>query len=157
LLVGPAVLFVLGCSGDDGIGTRYPVDGTISYKGAPIEKGVVNFVPVQGDGRPASGQLEKGAFKLTTLTPGDGALPGDYLVTVDTRQVDESAAKAAAEEFAAKKGIKTGMVMVPQEVQAKLLQKTKSDIPGKYQIPQTTDLKATVKEGSNTFTFELKD
>ena len=79
------------------------------------------------------------------------------MVTIDTREVDEGAAKAAADEFAAKKGIKTGMVMIPQDVQAKLLAKTKSNIPGKYPIPQTTDLKATVKDSSNTFTFELTD
>jgi hypothetical protein len=91
------------------------------------------------------------------LTSGDGALPGNYKVTVDTREIDAAKAKEAAKKYAEKLGYKGEMATIPQEVQAKVLSQTKSNIPGKYQIPETTDLKAKVEERSNTLDFELKD
>jgi hypothetical protein len=158
LLVGPALLFVLGCSGGDGLGKRYAVTGKVTYKDQPVEKGVINFVPLDAAGHGASGQIEKGSYTLTTLTPADGALPGKYKVTVDTRQIDEAAAHAAAEENAKQKGI-TGpsSAMIPQDIQAKLLKQSKNSIPGKYQLAETTDLTATVEEHPKEIDFKLTD
>ena len=86
LLVGPALLFVLGCSGDDGLGKRYRVSGQVTYKGQPVEKGVVNFVPLTEGGHGATGQIENGSYSLTTLNLNDGAMSGKYKVTIDTRR-----------------------------------------------------------------------
>jgi hypothetical protein len=157
LLVGPALLFVLGCSEGDGLGKRYAVTGKVTYKDQPVEKGVINFVPLDAAGHGASGQIEKGSYTLTTLTPADGALPGKYKVTVDTRQIDEAAAHAAAEENAKKKGITGASPVIPQDIQAKLLKQSKNVIPGKYQLAETTDLTATVEEHPKEIDFKLTD
>jgi hypothetical protein len=159
LLVVPAVLIVLGCS-DDGLGKRYPVSGTVKYKGEPVAKARISFTPTKnGTGRAASGQVENGAFTLTTLNPEDGAMPGEYKVTVDDRQVDEGKLKADAEKEAVKKGVEkfSGGAMIPQELQAKALKSSKSRLPGKYQLPETSDKTLTVKESSNSFDIELTD
>jgi len=156
LLIGPALFYTLGCS-DDGMKNRYPVSGTVKYKGEPVAKGRINFVPKGGAGHGAHGEIENGSFgSLTTLNPGDGAVAGEYKVTVDTREIDEAAAKAEGEKLAKKHGM-SNLAQLPPEVQAKAYAQAKSSVPAKYAGAGTSDLTATVAEGSNSFNFELKD
>jgi hypothetical protein len=158
LLVGPALLYALGCS-DTGIGKTYPVSGTVKYKGELVANARINFVPKGGEGSThgAYGKVENGNFSsLTTLNEGDGALPGEYFVTVDTRQIDEEKVKSQASDLATKNKMEK-ISQIPPELQAKALKDAKSMIPGKYQLPETSDLKAKVEEKSNHFEFELKD
>jgi hypothetical protein len=159
LLVGSALVSVTGCGDDDGLGKRYPVSGKVTYNGQPVPKAKLSFVPVAGDGRGAYGDVENGAFTLTTLSPNDGALPGDYKVTLDTRQIDEAKLKDEALKLAKKQGMEnfSGGAMVPQELRGKALQNAKQQIPGKYQLPDTSDIKLTVEPKSNSFAIELKD
>jgi hypothetical protein len=160
LLIGPALLLVLGCS-DDGLGKRYQVSGTVSYKGQPVPKARIAFYPSQGQGGGpgASGDVVDGKFaSLTTLSPGDGVLAGDYKVTVDDRAANEEEMRAEAEKLAKKHpGYNVKMLPPGSEVQAAALKKAKSSIPPKYQIPDTSDLKAKVDDSHTTFSFELKD
>jgi hypothetical protein len=72
---------------------RYAVSGKVIYKGAPVKKGAINFVPTKPEGRGAAGQIADGYYSLTTLNPGDGAIPGKYKVMVDDRQQDEEKLK----------------------------------------------------------------
>src|SRR5690242_15302354 len=62
-----------------------PVQGRVTLNGAPVAGAMVNFI-LSGDGkegRMAYGRTdEAGAFRLTTLNPDDGALPGTYRVIV---------------------------------------------------------------------------
>jgi hypothetical protein len=158
LSVGPALLFALGCS-DSGIGKTYSVSGTVKYKGAPVDKARINFVPKStgGSTHGAFGQVTNGTFSsLTTLTDGDGALPGDYIVTVDTREIDADKVKSQSSDLASKHKMEK-VSQIPPELQAKALKEAKATIPGKYQLPETTDLNAKVEPKSNRFEFELKD
>ncbi len=156
LLLGPALLVVIGCS-DDGIGKRYPVSGTVKYKGQPVAKARINFISKGAGVQGAYGTVENGTFSsLTTRNDGDGALPGEYVVTVDTREIDEGKVKSQASDLAAQHKMEK-VSQIPPELQAKALSEAKSSIPGKYQLPETTDLKATVQEKTNKFDFELKD
>src|SRR5438105_15117329 len=76
------------CS-DDGFGRqRYSVQGTVTYKGENLAKGQISFVPDAPGGQAASGRIENGYYSLSTLTPGDGALPGKYKVTVVAKDFD---------------------------------------------------------------------
>lgn len=157
LLLGPALLVVVGCS-DDGVGKRYPVSGTVKYKGQPVAKARINFVNKGAGAQGAYGTVENGVFSsLTTVQEGDGALPGEYVVTVDTREIDEAKVKAQADELATKNKMQGKLSQIPPELQARALKDAKAVIPGKYQLPETTDLKAVVKEDKNKFDFELKD
>ena len=37
--------FAFSCGSDDGLGKRYPVSGTVTYKDQPVPKGSISFVP----------------------------------------------------------------------------------------------------------------
>lgn len=58
-----------------------PVRGTVTRGGQPVAGAEVTFQPVQGS--PAIGKTnEQGEFLLSTFGDKDGALPGDYRVTI---------------------------------------------------------------------------
>jgi hypothetical protein len=140
------------CS-DDGFGRqRYSVHGTVTYKGEKLAKGQIAFVPKAQGGQPASGPIENGYYSLTTLTPGDGALPGKYKVTVVAKDIDPEKVRSAARA----KGLPPGAAL-PQDFIANAYKKAPSKIPTKYNLPTTTDLTADVEARSNTKDFELKD
>jgi len=155
ILTVPALWAISGC-GDDGLPSRYSVSGKVTYKGEPVQKGKISFVPEVESGRGATGEIVDGNYTLTTQDPGDGAIPGKYKVVVDTRQVDEAALKAATEKFAEKRKIE-GLQSIPQEVQGKILSQTKSLTPTKYMSPQSTPLTEEVKAQSNTINIDLAD
>jgi hypothetical protein len=62
LLLG--VSFV-GCGGKETVG----VTGKVTFDGVPVEKGEVSFIPTDGQGGPAGGVIENGAFAFEA-TPG---------------------------------------------------------------------------------------
>jgi hypothetical protein len=159
LLVGPALLAVLGCSDSDNIGKLYPVSGTVKYKSEPVAKARISFTPTDAKGHGATGQVENGSFTLTTLKPNDGILLGEYKVTVDDRETDNEELKAKANEIATKKGNEKfgGGAVIPQDLQAKAMQSAKGRLPGKYQLPTSTDLTITIKEDTKTLNIDLKD
>lgn len=85
-----------GCGGD-GSPARYPVEGQVLVGSKPVAEATVIFHPLQGAPaelpKPMGTTDAEGRFRLTTLTPSDGAAPGEYAVTVELR-----ALKAVGEE-----------------------------------------------------------
>jgi len=73
---------VAGCNSES-IPT-VPASGSVTYKGKPLEKGQVQFLPV--DGPAAVGSVENGKFALGTNGIAEGAPPGHYRVTVFSYQ-----------------------------------------------------------------------
>jgi hypothetical protein len=143
-----AVILALGCSDDTGLSKRYPVYGRVSFQGAPVAKGRIDFHPVDpGKCRPASGEIRNGSYSLTTLSPDDGALPGEYKVTVSSTDVDNS--KVIATVKARGGGGR-------QQDIARATHNAKSLVPKKYSLRDTSDLTATVQERSNSLDFQLK-
>jgi hypothetical protein len=149
LVVAAALIVVIGCGDDTGLGKRYPVTGKVTFKDEPLEKGRIDFIPTDlQNGRPATGTIQDGAFRLTTLTPNDGALPGDYKVTISALSVDNTAVEKTIME--------QGGGGRQHEI-AMATQKGKPLVPAKYQLADTSGLTATVKEESNSFTFDLQE
>jgi len=146
-LAGMGLVLVAGCGDDTGLTRRYSVSGTVTYKGAPVPKGNVAFIPTKPGGREASGALNNGKFTLTTATPNDGALPGSYKVTVISQDVDTTELKEVA---------KGGQFHHDAKF-AKAVAGATNLVPSKYKLPDTSDLTAEVKPQSNSFTFDLKD
>ena len=139
-----AVGLLAGCGGSEDKWSKerpqpFPAGGTVLYKSEPVEGATVTFLP-QGNSQAAIGQTDaKGRFRLQTYQPADGAVPGEYKVTV--RKV-EVAAEAREETN----------VFDTTPI------KEQSLLPERYGTAQKTDLTASVKEGDkNDFTFELKD
>jgi hypothetical protein len=130
-LIGVAMIFsACGQSGPE----KAKVSGKVTYNGKPVPKGTITFVSTKEGGRNAVGSIETdGSYRVQTEQPGDGAILGDYKVTVYAH--DEAVLD----------------YIPPKPVEPKILS------PTKYENPNTTDLKATVQRGSNTINFDLKD
>ena len=152
-------LSAAGCGGDDGLGRRYPVSGTVTYKGAPLAAGNIQFTPADSKGRAASGVVEGGRYSLTTHDHNDGALVGRYTVSVTAKDADPSKVtlelprggsmtEAQKKRFTAEN---------PQLAALQANKKAKDLIPPKYGSPATSGLTREVKAESNTIDIELKD
>jgi hypothetical protein len=129
--------FFTGCGGgvNDAPAT-VPVKGVVTYKGKPVAKLSVAFIPDKG--LLATGTTDaEGKFSLMTNKPGDGATVGSYKVAIN---------------------------FVPDETPPMpgfpgSEKKVESPIPEKYADVATSGLTQTVdKDASkNNFTFDLKD
>jgi hypothetical protein len=158
-VIGLGLAAILGCGADDGIGRRYAVSGIVTYNDVPLEKGNIQFLPVDATGRAASGVIADGRYSLTTLDPDDGALPGRYKVSVIAKEVDlsrvtldlkgqRSMTEAQKKRFTAEN---------PQLAALQANKKAKDLVPPKYSSPETSGITHEVKEGSNQINIELKD
>jgi hypothetical protein len=144
MIAGLSLLPGIGCGPDDGIGTRYPVSGTVKYQGKPVPHGTVTFTPEGAEGRPATGDIQgDGSYTATTATPGDGMLPGKYKVSIQAIETDMSNVLN-----------KTGG-MYRSDLIAKAPRKAL--VPAKYADPDRSGQRVEVKERSNTFDFDLAE
>jgi hypothetical protein len=109
-----------------GSGTWGTASGTVTLEGTPLKDGVITFHP-GSEQAPGVGQVKDGEFTVTTGQK-EGLKVGKYKVTVSARTIPKEGTNE----------------------QPKWL------TPPKYARPETTDLEADVKSGSNKFTFEMK-
>ena len=75
----------------------FPVEGTVTLNGQPVQSGTVLFHSVEktanGQGYTARGNIDHGGhYRLTTFSPNDGAVAGQHRVAVlaSMAQVPES-------------------------------------------------------------------
>ncbi len=100
-------------------------------------------------GRVANGTIENGSYSLTTATPNDGALAGEYKVIIMSSDLDiAEVAKAQGHG---------GMLHQGDADHVKALKASKNPLPEKYAQSEKTPEKATVKASSNTINFDLTD
>jgi hypothetical protein len=99
-ILAPAVLFGLfaGCGGGSSAPKDRPattkVSGKVIFKGQPLEGATVSLMSPTG-GPAAMGLTDaSGGYKLTTFEKDDGAVPGDYKVTI--RKMDKAAASGVS-------------------------------------------------------------
>ena len=87
-MVGVSLVGLLASAGcGSGRPKTVPVTGVVTLDGSVVEGAAVKLSPKAG-GRPASGTTNKeGVFTLKTFEEGDGALPGEHLVTVSKVEV----------------------------------------------------------------------
>jgi hypothetical protein len=154
------LLNLSGCS--DGLPKlpTVPVQGTVTYKGQAVEGAEVAFISTSPDtGKSANAVTDsQGHFELHTYLGGskqaNGAIPDDYVVTIQKR---EGGVGGATDEASGMKAMMTtgdptknrgGQSLAPP----------KSVIPEKYSDAAKPELTATVKpSGDNSFTFNLED
>ncbi len=117
-LIGIAGLLMLsGCFGLDDTPPLAKVTGTVTLNGKPLANIGVTFFPSAG-GPSASGRTDSsGKFVMMTVRPGDGAPLGKHKVVL-----------GAAEEGTSEVAVR-------------------SQIPKKYELPNTSPLVADVVEG----------
>ena len=155
LLVLLPLLCVLGCGGAAPASKRdpvYPVSGIVTYKSKPVVGADVTFT-IEGGKRSAFGKTDdKGAFRLTTFGPNDGAMAGKHSITVTKGAAAAPAVKLApveSKDYAPPAIVDTEpVVAVP----------VAGEIPLKYSIGTTSGLMAVVEKGAkNDFPLELTD
>jgi len=143
---------IVGCGDDSGLATRYKVSGTVKYKGELVPKGSIVFEPTNPPmpaGRVANGTIENGTYSLTTATPNDGALPGEYKVIILSSDLDVA-------DLAKQQG-QGGLLHQGDAGHVKALKAAKNPLPQKYAQSDKTPEKAKVEARSNTINFDLTD
>jgi hypothetical protein len=133
-----------GCG--DNLKPRYHVSGRVTYKGQPLAKGTISFSPADQDGEGAFGDIDRGSYRLTTHTAGDGAVPGKYRVSI-----------ASADVETPKAALDTDPNATPEAAIAKAQRAAKHHIPVKYASPDNSGLTAEIEAKSNTINFALVD
>lgn len=104
------------------------VIGTVTLDGKPLKGAAVVFVPKEG--RAAAGITDElGRYSMTTFEEHDGAVPGEYRVTITT-QTPPASGKPGDQQ------IRT---------------------PAKYGNPETSGVSCQVLPGDNTVNLELSD
>ncbi|QDT57373.1 hypothetical protein Pan44_54420 [Caulifigura coniformis] len=138
-LLGAAVAFLSGCGAEEVVDRPkvYPVVGVVMHDNKPVEGATVMFVP-QGHSNAAAAITDaNGEFKLQTFAENDGAVPGNYKVTVRKIKIGAQA-DSGRDDAPVGAGGETWL------------------LPKKYGDAGTTDLTATVSEsGENKVTLKL--
>ena len=115
-----------GCQPDDGL---YPVEGTVTLDGQPLEEGSIGMGPMVGQsGTAVGGKILNGVFKLR-------ASEGEMLVNIRSQK------KVPIEN------------PTPDEAAHNVTERTVELIPAKYN--DRSELKFTVVKGKNKATFDL--
>lgn len=107
---------LVGCSSDGGKGT---VEGTVTLNGQPLEKGLIRFVPVDGNSQPADGTITGGKF--TVIAP-----KGEFRVEITSPKV-------------------VGQTKMYDTPDSPTVDKIEEAIPPKYNVQ--TELQITVPKG----------
>jgi hypothetical protein len=126
------ILLVAGCQSNWNTTPppkTYPVQGKVVLAGGQaVRGGVITFHPKDPTGAEASGDIgSDGTFKLTTIVKGDGALPGQYTVSISPYS-HKSGQPVAADDR----------------------------IPRKYEDKRKSTLSYEVLAQENNFTIQLK-
>lgn len=137
ILVSAASLLVTGCGPNNPFGA-IPVGGKVIYNGQPLKEGEVLYNPVDSKGRRAKGKIQAdGSFQLTTLELNDGAIPGEYQISIlayAPHPGEPSRTEAAESPDAIRDRIKRGHI-----------------IPEKYTDPETSGLTDSVNKDHSGF------
>ncbi len=138
-----AVLVSFGCN-KKRIKGLVPAHGVVTLNGEPVAGAMVMFTPVKvgPEAFAASTTTDaQGAFKMTTLDPGDGVYPGEYNVTVVKDEMQGGMTLEESKQF----------LENPDEARRSgLLDKEAlviHHLPPKYANVNTADLKVVVPEG----------
>ena len=129
LLAVASGLLATGCGGSSG-----SVTGTVTVDGVPLKTGMVTFHPIAGGPAAIGGINADGIFELA-IGSSHSVPPGDYVVTVDAM---ESVSSTQAPD--------------PKKPPAP----PKRITPEKYANKDSSDLKVTVKAGSQKVPLALK-
>src|SRR5262249_6949213 len=127
-----AALFLVAGTG---CGPKFAkVSGDVKFKGLPLYKGTIGFIPTEKGKRQTVGVIENGKYSLIDVPV------GDVLVTVVSIEKPEPPPDPKKKPVKKKKDKKDN----------------EEKVATKYGDPKRTDLKLTVLSGENTFNIELQ-
>jgi hypothetical protein len=134
------VIAAAGCGGRQDALPREPISGTVSFNGAPLKSGTIQFAPDgTKEGIASGGLITDGGFQVAR---DDGPVPGKYRVLIFAEGAPQAAAKPEEGPVQEAKGDGKRAMGVGL-------------IPMRYNLK--TELTAEVAAGGpNSFTFDLK-
>jgi hypothetical protein len=154
LCLAALVVILAGCAEPEPADrlARVPATATVTYNGSPVDGATVTFYPAGESGKGAFGRTDSsGKAILGTYESQDGAVPGEYTVTVFKTEGATSGVVGDAEESDVPDDEGEGA----EEAEGS---EAGGTLPAKYADMTTSDLNATVTEGGeNNFTFALTD
>jgi len=136
----------------------YPVSGTVKFNGTAVEGATVTFQLTEGKENAIGSTDKSGKYSLSMFSPNDGAIPGQYKVSISkfeapvapktTTAPGQIASGELAADYAppSSAGATSGGVKSPKNL-----------LPAKYANGDSSALRAMVDaKKSNTFDFDLK-
>jgi len=147
-----SVLALVGC-GDTKLPGTVKVTGKVLHAGKPVARATVSFVPIGQTGRAASGLTdESGQYQLTTFTANDGAVPGNYAVTVNPMPKPIGKAAANTSTMTTPEDYAKAMQQGNDPTMTSHASEEGTEVPPEYRLPATTPLKKNVEaNGPNQF------
>jgi hypothetical protein len=141
-----------GCSSEPSRPAVYPVTGTVTQGGKPVENAQVFFVPTDSKLQPAAAITDaNGNYALTTFSQGDGAQPGSYGVKV--LKWDRTPPPAAGQD---QRFISYEEEQKNYVEDSKPAPPPKNLLPKKYEAEDRSGLSHTVPEGPSTFDIKIE-
>jgi hypothetical protein len=145
-LIGSALALAgAGCGGGQSAVSK--VNGTVTLDGKPLAGALVSFVPQDvKSGRLATGRTDaNGHFDLTTFRTNDGAIPGQYKITVTlTAENPKTAVGKSPEKMSEQEKMQLFTRLSPKGRAAEDNTKPRSLIPDIYSNAGKTPLQEVV-------------
>ena len=158
-----AMMLAVGCgkSDDSGHAKTYPVSGTVTVNGKPVEGATVTFHQTSGTGTSIGATDSSGKYTLSTFASNDGAPPGQYKVSIAKY---DASAKGPTTTGPPPGQLASGDLDMTRDLEvggggaAGGSAGPKSLLPDKYANQLSSGLIATVgeDESKNVFNFDLK-
>ena len=144
-------LIAAACSKGPVRPATYPVTGTVTFKGAPLEGAQVIFVPTAKGGQAATGLTDAaGKYSVGTYQAKDGAQEGEYrikIIKTDAKQVS-AAGKPVSLSHEEEQA---------QYVEGAPAEPPKSLIPAKYDNEGTSGITHTVTKQATTLDITIEE
>lgn len=151
-----ALILNAGCGDNSNFPKTYPVTGTVKLNGTAVEGATVTFQLMEGKESAIGSTDKSGMFSLSMFRPNDGAVAGQYKVSIskdDVEPVKSSAlvpGQIASGDLPADYG-------PPTSGGTKGATGPKNSLPAKYANGDSSALRATVDtKAKNHFDYDLK-
>ena len=117
---------VIGCGNSQ---NRHEIHGEVKLKGVPLDQGIINFFPVDGQGTGDGAGIVNGVYRIPTKK---GLQPGKYKVTIIAGDGRSGAGDASPDP--PKDGGKPGRERIPPEynIKSKIVKEVTQGGPNKF-------------------------
>jgi len=139
ILALAGVLALVGCGGEKGP-QRASIRGKVTFDGAPVGRGMIVFLPADGNGPSSGAEIKEGAYTIPEST---GPVAGAHRVEITATR--EGGSQTVEGIGGAAAGGPSGAYTGPSAVMY---------IPAAYNREST--LKQEIKLGDNELNFDLK-
>ena len=156
-----ALTLSIGCSSEGSNRPKtYPVSGTVKLNGTAVEGATVTFQLTEGKENAIGFTDKSGKYSLSTFSPNDGAIAGQYKVSISKFEVDvapKGAPSLPPGQMASGELPSDYAAPIPNNGGTRGATGPKNHLPAKFANADSSTLRALVEtRGENKFDFDLK-